>query len=137
MIQKIPHDHPGQKSRDCKSCGEFKSPDQFPLYAHKACYGGYQAYNHCFDCEKERKLKNHLKRTYNLELSDYNRMVVEQNNRCHLCGEEPSDVFGRLVVDHCHKTGKVRKLLCRSCNIHLSKIEACPDYFERVKQYLA
>lgn len=137
MIQELPHDHPGRKARVCINCGEVKAPQDFPIYKHKGCYGGYQAHNSCFDCEKERKLKSHLKRTYNLELEEYYRMVVEQDNKCYLCGEEPSDVFGRLVVDHCHKTGKVRKLLCRVCNTHLSKIEACPDYFERVKQYLA
>jgi hypothetical protein len=136
MIEELPHDHPGRKTRACKCCGEIKSPEGFPVHKHKTAYGGYQAFHKCITCEKDRKLRSHLKHTYNLELEDYYQMVVEQDNKCYLCGEEPSDVYGRLVVDHCHKTGKVRKLLCRMCNIHLSKIEACPEYFSRVQDYL-
>lgn len=136
MIEKIPHDHPGQKARTCKSCGEFKQPSDFSLTKHSQCYGGYQATTNCKVCEKDRKLRSHLKNTYNLEYEDYLKMVADQDNKCLLCLEEPSDIYGRLVVDHCHQTGKVRGLLCRMCNIHLSKIEACPDYFNRVKVYL-
>lgn len=106
MIDKIPHDHPGQKSRTCKSCGEFKGPDDFPLYKQKHSYAGYQAYHKCFDCEREGKLRSHLKNSYNLELEEYEEMVIEQDNKCYLCGEEPSDVYSKLVVDHCHETGK-------------------------------
>jgi len=136
MIEKTPHDHPSRASRSCKNCGEFKQPDHFSCYKSKASYGGYQAQTSCKDCEKERKLRSHLEKTYNLTLEEYNEMVSEQNNQCLLCFQEPSDVYGRLVVDHCHKTGKVRGLLCRMCNIHLSKIEACPDYLNRVIHYL-
>lgn len=137
MIDKIPHDHPGQFSRTCVGCGEFKGPEHYPLYRQRNSYGGYQAYTKCFDCERERKLRSHLKRSYDLELEDYEQMVIEQGNKCYLCNQEPSDVYNKLVVDHCHKTGKVRKLLCRGCNVFLAKIENCPDYFDKVKAYLA
>lgn len=136
MIEEIPHDHAGQKSRTCTGCGVFKQPQDFPLVKSKRSYGGYQAYRKCKDCERERKLRSHLEKTYGLALEEYEEMVLKQENRCYLCGEEPSDVYGRLVVDHCHHTGQVRKLLCRMCNIYLSKIEACPEYFNRVKNYL-
>lgn len=137
MIEKTPHDHPARKSRVCTGCGEFKAAKEFACYKSKRSYGGYQAVTKCMSCERDRKLRDHLKRTYNLSYEEYLNMVEEQNNRCYLCGEEPSDVYGRLVVDHCHKTGRVRKLLCRMCNIYLAKIENCPDYFNRVKLYLS
>jgi hypothetical protein len=38
-------------------------------------------------------------------------MVAAQRARCASCGEQRP-----LVVDHCHKTGKVRELLCSQCN---------------------
>jgi hypothetical protein len=136
MIDKIPHDHAGQKARHCRVCGEFKAPEEFPLIKSKRSYGGYQAYTLCIDCEKQRKVVSHLQRAYGLSWEDYNKMVAEQDNKCYLCNEPPSDVFDKLVVDHCHKTGQVRKLLCRMCNIHLSKVEACPDYLDRVVKYL-
>lgn len=136
MDKNIPHDHPHNKSRTCRTCGEYKSKENFSLHKSKASYGGYQAMHHCKVCERERKLRSHLEKTYGLTLEKYNEMVDEQDNRCYLCGEAPSDVYGRLVVDHCHITGKVRKLLCRMCNIHLSRVEACPDYLNKVIEYL-
>ena len=48
---------------------------------------------------------------YRLDPDVYDRMVIEQEGRCLICGE-PSD----LVVDHDHKTGEVRGLLCSLCN---------------------
>jgi hypothetical protein len=133
----IPQDHPARKARNCRSCGVFKQPEEFSIYKHKECYGGYQAVPSCKECEKDRKLRSHLEKKYGLTLEQYNDMVAEQDNKCYLCGEEPSDIYGRLVVDHCHTTGKVRSLLCRMCNIHLSKVEACPDYLDRVVKYLS
>jgi len=136
MIDKIPYDHAGQKARHCRICGEFKPADQFGLVKSKASYGGYQALNACLCCDKQRKFASHLKNKYGLSWETYTQMVEEQGNKCYLCNQPPSDVFDKLVVDHCHKTGQVRKLLCRMCNIHLTKIEACPDYLDRVVSYL-
>lgn len=136
MINKIPHDHAGQRTRHCKICGELKPPEDFPLVKSKRSYGGYQAYTLCTSCEKQRKFTSHIKHKYGLSWEMYVEMVQEQDNKCYLCDQKPSDIFDKLVVDHCHRTGKVRKLLCRMCNIHLSRIEACPDYFNKVISYL-
>jgi hypothetical protein len=55
-----------------------------------------------------------LSRTYGLSLEEYDVMAAEQDNRCAICNTETK---GRLCVDHCHATGKVRGLLCVNCNI--------------------
>lgn len=136
MFDTLPEDHLGRQAKTCRTCGEFKPPQDFPLIRHKRSYAGYQSYTNCNDCERERKERSHLIRSYGITLEEYQSMAKAQDNKCYLCGEPPSDKFGKLVVDHCHKTGEVRKLLCRMCNIHLSKIEACPDYFDRVISYL-
>lgn len=86
--------------------------------------------------QKQKKYGSHLKRSYGLSWEDYCKMVEEQDNKCYLCGNPPTDKWAKLVVDHDHRTNKVRKLLCRMCNIHLSRIEACPDYLKRVVEYL-
>lgn len=62
--------------------------------------------------------RSQLKRKYGISPEDYDRMVVEQDGRCLICGEEKV-----LVVDHDHTTGEVRELLCFSCNGHLSLVE--------------
>ena len=136
MIKELPADHAGQKARYCRVCGEFKPPEDFAFHKHKSHYGGFQALHFCKPCEKRKKLEAHLKRTYGLSWQDYTDMVISQDNKCYLCGEGPSDKYDRLVVDHCHKTNAVRKLLCRMCNTYLAKIEACPNYFKKVSSYL-
>lgn len=48
----------------------------------------------------------HLKRRYGLSTQEYQRMVTEAGGRCAVCRE-----LAELVIDHCHDTGQVRKLL--------------------------
>ena len=60
---------------------------------------------------KERKQHNNFIRNYGISLELYKNMVENQENKCTIC-----DKNTKLVVDHCKKTGKVRSLLCDSCN---------------------
>ena len=46
-----------------------------------------------------------------MSLEDYERLLKEQNYKCLICDKKK-----KLYVDHCHKTGKVRGLLCDLCN---------------------
>ena len=66
-----------------------------------------------------------LKRYYGIDLLQYSQMFMAQNGKCAICG---SDYGGHrngeqkaLAVDHDHKTGKVRGLLCEPCNQGLGK----------------
>lgn len=68
---------------------------------------------------KETSKDRYLKRTYGISESEYNAMLVAQNNACVLCYKEFSDgPFGpdSPVVDHCHTHGHVRGILCNECN---------------------
>lgn len=63
---------------------------------------------------KYRKRNNRLQKEYGITQEGYEFLLSNQNNRCAICetiSEKP------LVVDHNHKTGAVRKLLCNSCNV--------------------
>ena len=75
-----------------------------------------------------------LKHKYNITLEQYDRMFESQNGVCAIC--DLADVTGRrLAVDHNHKTGKVRSLLCYKCNTRLGVIED-KDFMDKAKQYL-
>ena len=49
----------------------------------------------------------------------YNKMFTEQGGSCAICGTHQSELKQQLSVDHCHKTGTIRKLLCNKCNMAL------------------
>ena len=77
---------------------------------------------------------NHLKK-YGLTQHDYDQMNEEQDGLCAICHEE--NVNGRdLYVDHNHDTGKVRGLLCSSCNTGLGFMKDNPRRLFGAAEYL-
>ncbi len=81
-------------------------------------------------CHAKRKTK------YGISKEEYEEMVVSQNNRCAICDKE----FSKTPhVDHDHKTGHVRGLLCLVCNGTLSLLERVlnnDEWTEKAKKYL-
>lgn len=70
---------------------------------------------------------------YGLSPEAFQLMVLMQKNACGICEE----VFSKTPhVDHCHKTGEVRGLLCGRCNKGMGLFRDSPDVLERAKQYL-
>ena len=57
-----------------------------------------------------------VNRRYGVSKDTWQEMFELQNGCCAICGTHQSNLKKRLAVDHCHKTGKVRSLLCYSCN---------------------
>jgi len=70
----------------------------------------------------DRATNTGLRQRYGITLNDYNRMFDEQQGLCAVCHQEETRVdhrtkkVSRLAVDHDHKTGTVRGLLCHHCN---------------------
>jgi len=82
----------------------------------KACIKKYcYKYKHS-DKYTDQTLDLSLRKKYGINLDMYNEMLEKQNGVCAICGHPQPPQFFRLAVDHCHKTGKVRGLLCQSCN---------------------
>ena len=68
-------------------------------------------------------VNRHLQLNYGLSLEDYNLLLKSQNEVCKGCGVFYKDALrGKLFVDHCHTTGKIRGLLCQKCNTALGMI---------------
>ena len=75
---------------------------------------------------KENKLKNrnyYLKATYGLDLEDFECLLILQEYACGICNATRCNVRDVLSVDHCHKTGSIRGLLCHNCNIALGSFK--------------
>lgn len=65
--------------------------------------------------EKKRRAKNaHLVRRFGITLTEYEQFLAYQNGRCALCPAVPN--LRALAVDHDHKSGAIRGLLCLRCN---------------------
>jgi hypothetical protein len=58
----------------------------------------------------------HLKAKFGMSIETYNQMFQDQNGTCAICNKHQTELTKRLSVDHCHKTDKIRQLLCSQCN---------------------
>jgi hypothetical protein len=74
---------------------------------------------------------------YGLTMQDYNRMVCKQRGRCAICFQKLTANKNGTNIDHCHKTGKVRGLLCSGCNKRLGWAEKKQVFTNRQLHYLS
>lgn len=147
---------------ECTKCKQIKDRDQFPnaRYRGKSYTNGPRGgkSSHCKTCNNDRSKKwaqknkqrvtinarkRHLMTKFGITLEDYNTMLERQGHKCFTCGcgvDSPRVKQKNFCVDHDHKTGKVRKILCDSCNLILgnandsiSLLEKCIKYLEMHK----
>ena len=71
---------------------------------------------------------------YGLSARDYERLLNRHQGRCGICEMEMPEAS--LVIDHDHKTGTVRGLLCGGCNAGLGMFKDSPSSLTRAAEYL-
>jgi hypothetical protein len=87
---------------------------------------------------KEYSLRFH----YNLSVEVYNKLLASQDNVCLICKQpeiriDPrTKVTRQLAVDHDHKTGEIRGLLCGNCNGALGFVNDNVDTLLNMIEYL-
>ena len=92
------------------------------------------AKNRKYNKENPDKRKNAiLKYEYGITLDDYNKMFNAQGGKCAICQRHQNELKKTLCVDHDHKTGAVRELLCMTCNTDLASVE---NRLEEMMKYL-
>ena len=79
--------------------------------------------------------KKHLQEKYGLTVAQYEAMHRRQGGKCKVC-REPEKTNARLAVDHCHTTGRVRGLLCKSCNWGIGLLKDDAKLLRRAAGYL-
>lgn len=150
-----------RQSQICTSCKDLKSLDSF----YKRSKNSHLYKSRCIECTKKydkiqkqkreltyeirkkwyenRKAKypeirrdDHYRRKYDISLQDYNKMLETQLGLCAICQNEIRSEKQRLVVDHCHKTKKIRKLLCNNCNWAIGLFDENPEFLDNAIQYL-
>lgn len=129
--------------RRCKlsSCArEFSQPKLGRSEGH---YRHYCSDEHAFLSRAARRKSRALTLgQYGLTEVDYDRMLASQGGCCAICGANvPGKNRGStrpdsFCVDHDHRTGKVRALLCRGCNSGLGHLKDDPALLRRAADYL-
>jgi hypothetical protein len=84
------------------------------------------------DYEKARLCSRHRAK-YGITIKQRNRLLRAQGYRCAGCRAKKDDYWN---TDHCHRTGKVRGVLCRPCNLALGFAKDRPAVLRRLANYL-
>ena len=65
---------------------------------------------------KDKRRNIDLRRRYGITLAEYKAIHKKQKGRCAICGRHQREFKRQFDVDHNHKSGYVRGLLCPYCN---------------------
>lgn len=114
-------------NKECSDCKLNKDVSEFAK--NSSSKDGLMS--SCKQCKKEVDFKDNLKRKYGLSLDQFNKMRLAQRDACIICLK-----IKPLVVDHCHKTGEVRGLLCQHCNSLIGFAYDTPEILERAASYV-
>lgn len=83
------------------------------------------------------RTKNDLQQHHRLiSLGEYNRRFQIQGGCCKICSRHQSILNKRLSVDHDHQTGKIRGLLCNSCNLAIGNFKESLNLIKQAVIYL-
>jgi len=89
---------------------------------------------------KRAVMNTQLRQKYDIDSKTYYEMHEAQNGACAICKEPERSLMGgkpmRLAVDHDHATGKVRALLCSTCNTSLGGFQDSPKLLQAAIEYL-
>ena len=139
-------------SRICKKCGVRKTPEEFyfangRIHRRRTCKECVEVMRKANLASKpsgeweEHLRKRHLRTEYGISAEEFYKLLGSQEGRCSICRVEMDSTTRRNVpnkvqVDHDHKTGQVRGLLCFSCNTGLGKFRDSEELLHAAIAYL-
>lgn len=149
MNNSIPQDEPQYNPSHAKRCPRCDSWLPFSsFYRNKRnsdglngwcgkCCSKYQKENRPPEDNREQKLRIN----YGITTKQYNKMLEDQGGVCASCKTKETRIDPRtgrvrfLDVDHDHKTGDVRALLCNECNTAFGSLKEDPERIQWLKEY--
>lgn len=131
--------------RVCKLCGKEKALEDFLSDKSGNKFGKSYKCKSCYNATRKRKKypyryerEHSLKRSYGLSVAAFNAILVKQNHCCAICKKHESQASkGTLFVDHCHTTGKIRGLLCNTCNTGIGLMKDSCQLLINAIEYLS
>lgn len=126
----------GRKKKRCHRCKKTKPLKRF----HKCRSRGDGRSGTCRRCLSELRAENDIVRRFGITLAEFDVILEEQGGGCGICGAtEGMQRAGktlRLCVDHCHKTNRIRGILCNSCNNGIGRFKDDPTLLRAAADYL-
>jgi hypothetical protein len=128
-------------SRNHAGHGHVKGQPLLYIKGHQARGRGRPARATQYDSTKEDS--RNMQRRYVISGEEYAAMLERQAGRCAICGMSADKVRGAdklgsgLEVDHDHRSGAVRELLCNPCNRSLGGFQDSPELLRSAIEYLA
>lgn len=125
------------ETKYCSKCGIAKPLEDFDI----AKGGKFGRKRRCKACRKEYDHQVHKKRNradyqyrrlYGISIEQVEELTKRQNGQCAICG----DGTRKLHVDHDHKTGRVRAMLCNPCNVVVGYVETYGENLEKHIEYV-
>ena len=125
----------GRKIKTCFVCRKINDR-RYREKNRTSVRDSQRAYYHK-NIDRVRKInyKRHLKNKYGITEQELIDLMEKSNYGCFICGKKHDDKQ-KLNIDHCHKTGKIRGLLCWDCNIGISKFKDNSTLMERAASYV-
>ncbi|WP_457457244.1 endonuclease VII domain-containing protein [Streptomyces sp. TE5632] len=111
----------------CRSRGETKPHSEW----HRNAGASDGLLTSCKACRADKGRAGRLKRKYGITEAERDELIASQGGACCICLSAPA-----AHVDHCHKTGRVRGVLCFSCNAALGQFKDRPDAIRRAAAYV-
>ncbi|MFI7292436.1 endonuclease VII domain-containing protein [Streptomyces sp. NPDC050121] len=111
----------------CRSCAEIKPHTEW----HRSSKASDGFATSCKACRAAKARADHLRRHYGITEAERDGMIASQMGLCAICLKAPA-----VHVDHCHKTGRVRGVLCFNCNSGLGLLGDDPAAVNRAADYL-
>jgi hypothetical protein len=118
------------RGKVCGECNTYKPLKNFQKSGSPHAIGNKDSI-----CKECRYLLN-ISRQYGISPSDYVRLLQRAEDKCEGCGKTKEDNGKNLTVDHNHTTGKVRGILCHSCNSVVGFTDESPKVLRRLASYL-
>lgn len=139
---------PEVAQRRCVECGEMFTPyrgfdtrgdrERITTCSRKCFHKtprGKEVQRASYMKHRDRRLAEQQARKYGVTVEWIAERTAEQEGRCAICGDPPTD-GKRLHVDHCHTTGQPRGLLCTRCNPGLGYFRDNPALLSAAIDYL-
>lgn len=131
-----------QGQKYCPACRQAKDPDQF----HRASKNRDGLHSWCKACASKRKRATYLKHgkatalrrraaNFGISVDDLEALIAKHGGRCGICAG-PCPSGRQLAVDHDHRTGRVRGLLCANCNRGIGLLQDSAAVAQAAADYL-